>query len=191
MIAAVLHLHEYPRQALLKSLQQMRRHLPDRHDVGHRDLLTPSNAECRRRVERDARIAPGLAAHLVVIADDAIDLGHAGEHFGLCLRRAAGHHDPRLRPLALQPADRLPRLRHGFVGDRAAVDDDDIGEPGASRLAGDHLGFEGVETAAEGDEFDAHLTRRTQTAPDRSGLHTRTPPSPSSGHGRHPRAIRW
>ena len=34
-------------------------------------------------IERDrARVAPGLAAHLVVIADDAIDLGHVGEHAG-------------------------------------------------------------------------------------------------------------
>ena len=34
-------------------------------------------------VECRARGAPGLAPHLVVIADDAIDLGHAGEHLGL------------------------------------------------------------------------------------------------------------
>ena len=59
-------------------------------------------------------------------------------------------------PLALQPADRLPRLRHGLVGDRAAVDDDGVGEPGALGLARDHFGFEGVEAAAEGDDVDAH-----------------------------------
>ncbi len=34
-------------------------------------------------IESRARRAPGFTAHLVVIADDAIDLGHAGEHFGL------------------------------------------------------------------------------------------------------------
>ena len=33
-------------------------------------------------IERGARIAPGFAAHLVVIAEDAIDLGHVGEHRG-------------------------------------------------------------------------------------------------------------
>src|SRR3981189_90814 len=72
-------------------------------------------------------------------------------------RREAGTHDPRLRPLALQPPDRLPRLRHGFVGHGTAVDDDCISEPRALRLAPDHFGFEGVEAAAEGDDVDAHL----------------------------------
>src|SRR3984893_18235368 len=154
VIAAVLHLHEHPRQAFLKSFQQMRRHLAHRHDVGNRDLFAGFDAESR--IERGARIAPGLAPHLVVIADDAIDFFHASKHFRLSLRRAAGDDDPRRRPLALQPADRLPRLRHGFVGDRAAVDDDGIGEPGVVSLTRDHFGFKGVEAAAEGDEFDAH-----------------------------------
>ena len=108
------------------------------------------------RVERRARVAPGFAAHLVVIADDPIDLGHISEHPGLRLRRAAGDDNARIRPLALQPADRLPRLRHGLVGDRAAIDDDGVGEPRALRLAGDHLGFEGIEAAAEGDDVNAH-----------------------------------
>src|SRR3954467_6328595 len=58
--------------------------------------------------------------------------------------------------LALEPADRLPRLRHGLVGDRAAVDDDGVVETGALRLARNHFGFEGVEAATEGDDFDRH-----------------------------------
>ena len=95
------------------------------------------------------------------------------EHPGLRLRGAAGDDDPGRGPLALQPADRLPRLRHGFIGHRAAIDDDGVGQPGALGLPRNHLGFEGVEAAAKGDDLDAHLTRRTQTAPDRSGLHTR------------------
>ena len=103
-----------------------------------------------------ARIAPGLPMHLVVIADDAIDLGHIGEHRGLGLRRAAGDDDARLGPFALQPPDRLPRLRDGLVGDRAAVDDDGVGEPGPLGLAQNHFGFERIETAAEGDDVDAH-----------------------------------
>src|SRR6185312_7797697 len=137
----------------------MRHHLLDRHDVGDRDLLACFNAETN--VERRARSAPGFAAHLVVISDDAIDFGHFGEHVGLGLRRAAGDDDAHLRPLALQPADRLPRLRHGFVGDGTAIDDDGVGKSGALRLAGDHLGFEGVETAAEGEDVDAHGAQAT------------------------------
>ena len=39
MVAAVLHLHEHPRQAALKAVEQMRRHLLHRHDVGDRDLF--------------------------------------------------------------------------------------------------------------------------------------------------------
>ncbi len=191
MIAAVLHLHEYPRPALLKSFDQMRRHLLDGHDVGDRDLFAGFDAKARRAVERGARRPPGLAAHLVVIAEHAIDLGHISEHLRLGLRRAAGHHDAPVRPLALEPADRLPRLRHGFIGDRAAIDDDGVGEPGIPRLAQDHLGFEGVEAAAEGDDLDAHVRRRRQTAPDRSGLHIRRSRCPSSARGRRPRATRW
>src|SRR6266849_3272037 len=162
VIAAVLHLHEYPRQAFLKSLQEMRRHLLDRHDVGDRDLFLAGNAECRRRVQGHACGAPCLAVHLVFIADDAVDFCHRCEHLGLRLRCAAGHHDPSFRPLALQPPDRLPRLRHGFVGHRATVDDDGIGEPSALSLPRNHFGFERVEAAAEGDDVNAHLRRRWQ-----------------------------
>ena len=93
VIAAVLHLHERPRQAALKAFQQMRRHLGDRHDVGDRDLFAGSTPNAG--IERRARVAPGVTAHLVVIADDAIDLGHLGEHRRLGLRRAAGDDDAR------------------------------------------------------------------------------------------------
>ena len=82
MIAAVLYLHKHPRQAVLKSFEQMRRHLAHGHDVGHCDFFAARDAECWR-IEGGARVAPCFAAHLVVIADDAIDLGHVGEHFGL------------------------------------------------------------------------------------------------------------
>ncbi len=156
MIATVLDLYEHPRQAFLKPFQQMRRHVANRHDVGDRDFFLIGNAECRRRVERRARIAPSLTAHLVVIAEHAIDLGHVGKHLGLDLRRAAGHDDPGFRPLALQSADRLPRLRHRLIGDRAAIDDDGICEPRALGLPRHHFGLEGIEAAAERDNLDAH-----------------------------------
>ncbi len=139
----------------------MRRHFSDRHDIGDRDLFALLDAEFRRGIECRSGGAPRLAAHLIVIADDAIDLGHFSEHLGLGLRRAAGDDDPRAGPRALDPADRLPRLGDGLVGDRAAVDDDGVGKAGALRLAGDHLGFERVEPAAEGHDLDAaHLRRR-------------------------------
>ena len=68
---------------------------------------------------------------------------------------------PSDRPFALQPPDRLPRLRYRLVGDRAAIDDDGIGKSGALRLAGDHFGFERVEAAAEGEDVDAHCSQAT------------------------------
>src|ERR1700755_3320760 len=134
----------------------MRRHLPDCHDVADRDLLVSTN------IERGAGLTPRVSTHLVIIADDAIDLGHVGEHPALRLGPAAGHHDARIGPLALQAADRLPRLRHGFIGDGAAVDDDGLREPRALGLSCDHLGFERVEAAAEGDDLDAHATEENK-----------------------------
>ncbi len=113
---------------------------------------------------------PGLAPHLLVIADDAIDLGHLGEHPALRLRRAAGDHDARRGPLAFQLADRLPGLRHRLVGDGAAIDDDGIGKARLLGLAADHLGFEGVEATAKGDDIDAHIRPQTDFTPDQATL---------------------
>ena len=45
VVAAVLHLHEHPRQPGLEAVEQMRRHRLDRHDVGDRDLLARADAE--------------------------------------------------------------------------------------------------------------------------------------------------
>ncbi len=83
----------------------MRRHLLDRHDIGDRDLLALADAKWRRHVEQFAGRTPRLAAHLVVIAEHAVDLGHASEHLRLRLRRAAGDDDPCIRPFALDAAD--------------------------------------------------------------------------------------
>src|SRR5262249_26690174 len=152
MVAAVLHLHEDPRQAALEAIDEMRRHFPDRHDVADGNFFT------RTDVERGTHFAPRLATHLVVITDQAVDLAHVGEHRSLRLRRAAGHDNARIGPLALQAADRLPRLRHRLIGDGAAVDDNRLLEARALGLPRDHLGFERVEAAAEGDDFDAHAT---------------------------------
>src|SRR6202011_3020620 len=48
--------------------------------------------------------------------------------------------------------------RHGFIGDRAAVDDDGLLKARARGLARDPLGFERMEATAEGDDLDAHAT---------------------------------
>ena len=60
---------------------------------------------------------------------------------------------------ALQLADRLARLPHRFGRDRAGVDDHRLLQPRFGRAGADHLGFIGVEAAAEGDDFDlAHAS---------------------------------
>ena len=63
----------------MKAFDQMRRHRLDGHDVGDRDLFA-----LRAGAEGLARDPPGFAAHLVVVADDAIDLSHIGKH-GACV----------------------------------------------------------------------------------------------------------
>ena len=70
MIAAVLDLHEGPRQALAKSVHQMRRHLADRHDVGDCDFFTWRDAEARPGIERGAGLtrACGSAACATAVA---------------------------------------------------------------------------------------------------------------------------
>src|SRR4029078_13572098 len=95
-------------------------------------------------------------SRLGVLAARAVCLCVLCTHFRLGLRSAAGDDDARVGPLALQPPDRLPRLRDGLGGDRAAVDDDGIGKARVLRLAPDHLGFKSVETAAKGENVDAH-----------------------------------
>src|SRR5215210_2128004 len=164
VIAAVLHLDEYPRQAVLVALQEMGGHLRDAHDVGDGDLFTGLDPELCSAFERGASRAPGFRAHLVIVAEHAIDFRHAREHVWLRLRRTTGDHDPQLRPRPLEPPDRLPRLRHRFIGDRATVDDDGFAEPGVLGVAGDHLGFEGVEPATKGDDFHAHVTPHSRYA---------------------------
>src|SRR4029077_17003556 len=164
VVAAVLHLYEHPRQAALKTFEQMRCHLRNRHDVGDSNFL--ACRDTKTAIERRARIAPGLAAHFLVIADDAIDLNHPSEHFRLGLRRAASDDNAQAWPLALQPPDRLPRLRHCFIGDRAAIDDDGVGKPGILGLASDHLGFKRVEAASQGDDVE---TNRQATLANSAG----------------------
>ena len=96
VITPVLDLNEGPK-AFGEAVDQMPGGGLHRHDVVHRDLgleLVPRR--CRQRSYCSPRSEQGLG----VIADDAIDLGHLRECERLGLRRAAGHHDLRLRPLA-------------------------------------------------------------------------------------------
>ena len=128
--------------------------LLDRHDVVDGDLLLGVDIECAPR-EEFARLRPGVGAHLLVVADDAVDLRHGGKGFGLGLRRAAGDEHPRVWPLALEPADRLARLAYRLSRDRAGVDHDGIAEPRALGVAADHFRLVGVEPAPEGDHVHA------------------------------------
>ena len=125
MVAAVLHLHQGA-GAPLEAVDQMRRRLAHAHDVVDDDLLRRRYAEIGRALKRAACIGPGLRAHLLGVAEHAVDLRHGGEAFGLDLRGAAGDDDSRIRPLAPGSADRLPRLAHRFGGHRAGIDHDRV-----------------------------------------------------------------
>lgn len=136
------------------SVDQVQGLFAHRHDVVDRDLLAGSDAEIGPARQGLAGLAPGLGLHLLVIADDPVDLRHGGEDLGLGLRGAAGDDDAGGRVFALQPADRLPRLASRLAGDRAGVDDDGLGQPGLGGEPLHDLGFRGVEPAAEGDDLD-------------------------------------
>src|SRR5215213_3239178 len=86
------------------------------------------------------------------------DLWHFYEGLRLGLRRTARHHDFRTSAHSGQPADALARLPNRFRRDRAGVHHDGVFEAGADGGVADHLGFVGVEAAAECDDLDAHAT---------------------------------
>ena len=92
----------------------------------------------------------------VGVAHDLIDLGHCREGLRIKLRRTPGHQDSRVRPLAMRASDRLSRLPHGFIGDRAAVDDHPVfvgpGKPA------DRLALREIQPATERNCLDAHAS---------------------------------
>ena len=86
-------------------------------------------------------------------AEHAIDFRHFSELFGLGLCRAAGDDDARVRLLALEAADGLARLAHGFRRDVASIHDHGIVDTGDAGFAADHFRLGDVEAAAQRDEL--------------------------------------
>ena len=64
----------------------------------------------RRGQDPGVEGAPTARPRLFGIAHDMRDFRHGGERIGVDLRRAAGDDNARVRPLALELSDRLPRL---------------------------------------------------------------------------------
>ena len=192
VVAAVLHLHEHPRQALLKSFHQMRRHLLDGHDVGDRDLL----AGLRRRI-RPRRRAPLRAARQAsprILSSLPSTRSTSAMPANISAWVCAAQPVTTMRVCGRSRLSRRIDCRAcataSLVTAQLLMTMVSV-SPASAASRSDHLGFEGVEAAAEGDDLDAHLTRRRQTAPDRSGLHIRRSRCPSSARGRRPRATRW
>jgi hypothetical protein len=186
MVAAILHLNEGARTAG-KAFDQVRRGVPDRHDVVDHRL---------RRIGETksiARLRPRCRTKLLGIAENAIGLGHSDECLRLGLRRAAGDDDLRLRALAPKGPDRLPRLTHRLRRDGAGIDHHCVGQAGAFRFAADHFRLGGIEPAAEGDDIDAHritVLPRRRRARRRSVRRARIRPARSSARGRRFHATR-
>src|SRR6185437_15887690 len=86
----------------------------------------------------------------------AVDFRHRGELRAIGLRGAAGDDDTCIRLLALELADRLPRLPHRLAGHGAGVDDHRVGNACSFGLTPHRFRFDDVEPAAEGDDVDAH-----------------------------------
>ena len=145
MVAAVLHLHEGARVAL------------DAVDQRAARIAVTAMMSLTRLISAAEPCAPRLAAsNFSSLPSTRSTSGMAANVCGsVCAAQPVTTIcAPRL--LALQPADRLPRLPHGFRRHRAGVDDDRVVETGARRLRADHFRLVGVEPAAEGDDLDAH-----------------------------------
>ena len=145
MVAAVLHLQEGARMAL-DNVHRVPCVPFHRHDVADGDT----------RAVVGPRICPCSRVELFLVADDAVDLRHGRERAWLGLRRAAGDHDARIGPLALDAPDGLARLPHRFGGNSAGIYHHRVVETG--RRAPDHFRLGDVEPAAEGDDVEAHAT---------------------------------
>ena len=101
--------------------------------------------------------APDARAELLLVADDAVDLGHGGKTRGFRLRGATGHHDARMRAVRGGCGRMLWRAWRTASAVTAQVFTTTASSrPAAARLAADDFRLERVQPAAEGDDIDAH-----------------------------------
>ena len=150
VVAAVLHLDEGA-CAALEAGDQMRRGGAHRHDVVDRN---------RRGIARQKT----RGMELFGVADHAVDLGHGGVTRGIDLCGAAGDDDAGLGVGAPCAPDRLARLALGFRRHRAGVEDHRALKAGGSGMAAHDFRFEGVQAAAEGDDFGRAHSSKPLTA---------------------------
>ena len=148
MIAAILNLDEGARTAL-QPIDQVTGGFLDTHDVVDAHLLAFVDAEID-----NASI--GIALQLFGIAENEIDLVHPGKSRGFRLGGAAGDDDAGIGIIAPGLTDRLTRLTHGLVGDRAGIDQHSLLQTRSFRLALHHLRLIGIEPAAKGYHIDGH-----------------------------------
>ena len=182
MVASVLHLDEGARM-LVEAFDHEMRGLARRHDVADDGLVARRDAERARH----GRIGPCLGAHLLDIADHAIDLVHGAEALRLDLSGAARDDNGCVWLFAPDAADRLARLARRLGGDGASVDDNEIAASCAFRRTLDSFKLGDIEPAAEGDDLDAHRraidARRSVTAGDAAKSDGASVPSHSNSTG--------
>ncbi len=143
MIAAVLDLHEGAGVAG-ETVYHVGSGLAQLGDRIHLDFFFAAQAE----------IAVARGGELFRIAQDEIDLGHAGKHCGIDLGGAAGNDEARTGAARPRTANGLARLAHRLRGHRTSVEDDGIAEAGAGRSGANDFRLVGVEAAAEGHHFE-------------------------------------
>ena len=152
MIATILHFEIGPAPAA-KTRNHVSGSLADRGNIID---LHPRQIICSDLQKR-------TGDDFLCVADHEIGLVHPGEGLRLYLRGAAGYDNLRGGPLAAHLPYRLAGLPHGFGCYSAGIDDDGIVEPGRCRMRLRHFTFVSVQTATEGDDFDAHDCRATST----------------------------
>jgi hypothetical protein len=124
---------------------------------------TPGGRLCPRHLPRQESGFPlgqdlrqsGLHA----VAEDEVDLGHPGEYLGLALCEATRNDESGPRISSPEPPDEPFSISVRTVGDRAGVDDENVGAfdvaarpPGLFEQGAERSCVDATDLAAEGEE---------------------------------------
>ena len=132
MVAPILHFNKSTRMGREAGCQ-MRGGLLDAHDIADHDLFVA---------------APNARIKLFRVANDPVDFGHRGKSRRIKLSGTARDDNLRLWPFSSRAPDCCAGIDNRSVGNRAAIDHDDILGP---KQRPDRFAFSKVEPATQAD----------------------------------------